>query len=381
VNNFDLNTLLTDISSDAPCGEDISFDADFLELERLIEGKAETQVGEHVQEAVEPDWKKVRQLSLELLKRSLDLRLIIYLSAAMLRLEGISGFRSGLALLKGLVEQYWDHLFPQLDPEDGNDPLERMNIIGSLSPPITVMNDPMEFIPRLMAVPLCEPDDPRLPHVSLRHMLIQSGEISSSETVAGHAPSLPLIDAAFEQTDSGRLKNIDQSIGECLEHLNALDQALVSNVGTSVAPSFSRLDHVLKQMRSKTAMYLERRGYGTSDDTLPKLSDATAQNDFDENGSKIKGPPLNTENQSKKDNGARGCQLSGSITSSREVLKALDMIVAYYAQNEPSSPIPLLIKRARRLVGKSFVDIIRDLSPDAMSQVKMVSGDEDQPED
>lgn len=58
MNNFDLNTLLTDISSDAPCGEDISFDADFLELERLIEGKAETQVGEHVQEAVEPDWKK-----------------------------------------------------------------------------------------------------------------------------------------------------------------------------------------------------------------------------------------------------------------------------------------------------------------------------------
>jgi hypothetical protein len=40
-----------------------------------------------------------------------------------------------------------------------------------------------------------------------------------------------------------------------------------------------------------------------------------------------------------------------------------------------------LIKRAKRLVGKSFVDIIRDLSPDAMSQVKMVSGDEDQPED
>jgi type VI secretion system protein ImpA len=212
-------------------------------------------------------------------------------------------------------------------------------------------------------------------------MLIQSGEISSSETAAERAPSLQLIDAAFEQTDSGTLKNIDQSIGDCLEHLNGLDQALVSNVGTSVTPSFSRLDHVLKQMRSKTAMYLERRGYRASDDTLPNPSETTAQNDLDENGSKIKGPPMNTENQSKKGGDARGCQLSGSITSSREVLKALDMILAYYAQNEPSSPVPLLIKRAKRLVGKSFVDIIRDLSPDALSQVRMVSGDEDQPED
>ncbi len=56
------------------------------------------------------------------------------------------------------------------------------------------------------------------------------------------------------------------------------------------------------------------------------------------------------------------------------------MIINHYEQNEPSSPVPLLIKRAKRLVGRSFVDIIRDLSPDAMSQVKMVSGEEESPE-
>jgi type VI secretion system protein ImpA len=90
---------------------------------------------------------------------------------------------------------------------------------------------------------------------------------------------------------------------------------------------------------------------------------------------------MDTENQSITGRGAQGHQLFGRITSNQDVLKALDMIVAYYTQNEPSSPVPLLIKRAKRLVGKSFVDIIRDLSPDAMSQVKIVSGDEDQPED
>ncbi len=379
--NFDLDTLLTEISSDAPCGKDISYDADFLELERIAEGTAETQVGDHVQEAVEPDWKEVRQLSLDLLERSLDLRLIIYLSAAMLRLEGISGLSNGLALLRGLVEQYWEHLFPQLDPEDDNDPLERMNIIGSLSPPATVMNDPMQFIPRLMALPLCKSDDARLPHVSLRHMLIESGEILPSEAEAGGTPSLQLIDAAFEQTDSGTLKTIDQVIGDCLEHLNVLDQALMDNVGVSAAPNFSRLDHVLKQMRSKTAMYLERRGYRSSDASLPNQTDTTSQSHLNEDGSILKGTSMDTENQSITGRGAKGHPLFGRITSNQDVLKALDMIIAYYTQSEPSSPVPLLIKRAKRLVGKSFVDIIRDLSPDAMSQVKMVSGDEDQPED
>jgi type VI secretion system protein ImpA len=46
-------------------------------------------------------------------------------------------------------------------------------------------------------------------------------------------------------------------------------------------------------------------------------------------------------------------------------------------KNEPSSPVPLLLKRAKRLVGLSFVDIIRNLSPDAMAQVQMVSGEEE----
>jgi type VI secretion system protein ImpA len=299
----------------------------------------------------------------------------------MLRLEGISGFSNGLSLLRSLVEQYWEHLFPQLDPDDDNDPLERMNIIGSLSPPATVMNDPMQFIPGLMSMPLCRPDDTRLPHVSLRHMLIESGEISPSEAEAGGALSLQLIDAAFEQTDSGTLKSIDGGIGDCLKHLHLLDQKLMDNVGASAAPNFSRLDHVLKQMRSKTSMYMERRGYGSADASLPNQAGTTTQSHRDEDRFISNGTSMDTENKSITGRGTQGHPLSGSITSNQDVLKALDMILAYYIHSEPSSPVPLLIKRAKRLVGKSFVDIIRDLSPDAMSQVKMVSGDEDQPED
>lgn len=379
--HFDVDALLAEISSDAPCGEDISYDAAFLELERIAEGKAETQVGDYIQEGVEPDWKKVHQLSLDLLERSRDLRLIIYLTAAMLRLEGISGLSNGLALLRGLVEQHWDHLFPQLDPEDDNDPLERMNIIGSLSPPATVMNDPMKFIPQLMELPLCKPDDARLPHMSLRHILLESGEIAPGEAKEGDVPSMQLIDAAFEQTDLETLKTTDQVIGDCLEHLSVLDQVLTDYVGASAAPNFNRLDHVLKQMRSKTAMYLERRGYGSSDRSFLNQAEAKMKNQLDMDTTNSKEPPMDTENQSDLGLGSQGQQLSGSIASNQDVLKALDMILAYYQRSEPSSPVPLLIKRAKRLVGKSFVDIIRDLSPDAMSQVKMVSGDEDKPED
>ena len=359
---IDLDALLAEISADAPCGEDISYDVDFLELERLAEGTEDTQVGDHIREGEEPDWKQVGKLSLELLARSRDLRLILYLTAAALRLEGLAGFNDGLTLLCGIVERYWEQVYPQLDPEDDNDPLERMNIISSLSPPATVMSDQdtMKFIPRLMAVPLCMPEDPRLPNPSLREILIATGEISTPEEEDSHLPSMQIIDAAFEQTDIDGLQATNQVLEQCLQNLAALDQMLLDYVGSTAAPNFSRLEKTLKQMQSKASDYMARRGYATD-----AAADAGADN----------GDSPAEEGSSSK---AVQQGLSGQISAKEDVLKALDMVVGYYERDEPSSPVPLIIKRAKRLVGKSFVDIIRDLSPDAISQVRVVTGEDEE---
>ena len=364
----DLDALLEEISPDAPCGEDISYDADFLELEQLVKGTAETQVGDHIHQGEEPDWKKIRRQSLKLLERSRDVRLVLYLTASTLCLKGLPGFCDGLALLRGLVKRYWDHFFPQLDPEDDNDPLERMNIIGALSPPASVMSDQdqMKFFTRLMSVPLCRPEDARLPHPSLRDILAASGELSVPEKEASTLPSVQIIDAAFEQVDIEALKDTHQMLLDCLDHLHALDQMLIEQAGASSVPDFSRLESLLRQMQSKTGMYMERRGYG-----------ADASSAKDPNG-EADGDPANGDAGQTADGAApavAGPGLTGGVASNQDVHRALDMIISYYERSEPSSPVPLLIKRAKRLVGKSFVDIIRDISPDAMSQVQMVSGE------
>jgi type VI secretion system protein ImpA len=373
VTTAELDALLEEISPDAPCGEDISYDADFLDLEQLVKGTAESQVGDHIHQREEPDWKEVRRQSLKLLERSRDIRLVLYLTVSMLCLKGLSGFCDGLALLRGLVERYWDHFFPQLDPEDDKDPLERMNIIGALSPPPSVMSDQdqMKFLTRLMSVPLCRPEDARLPHPSLRDILAASGELSVPEKDASTLPSMKIIDAAFEQADIEALKDTHQMLFDCLYHLHALDQMLIERVGASSVPDFSRLENLLRQMQSKTGLYMERRGYG-ADGSSAKNANGKA------GGDPAKGDAGRTPDGAVPT--VSGPGLTGSVASNQDVQKALDMIISYYERSEPSSPVPLLIKRAKRLVGKSFVDIIRDISPDAMSQVQMVSGEEDQME-
>ena len=52
----------------------------------------------------------------------------------------------------------------------------------------------------------------------------------------------------------------------------------------------------------------------------------------------------------------------------------LDKICQYYARSEPSSPVPYLMKRARRLAEKNFMEIIGDLNPDALEQINKITG-------
>jgi len=54
----------------------------------------------------------------------------------------------------------------------------------------------------------------------------------------------------------------------------------------------------------------------------------------------------------------------------------LDEICAWYARNEPSSPVPPLLRRASRLVGLSFADLLRTLAPGGLSEFQQLSGDD-----
>jgi type VI secretion system protein ImpA len=70
----------------------------------------------------------------------------------------------------------------------------------------------------------------------------------------------------------------------------------------------------------------------------------------------------------------------GEIHSREDVIRALDKACEYYNRHEPSSPIPLLLQRAKRLVSKSFMEIVKDLTPDGLTQIQNLSGVEGEEE-
>ena len=66
--------------------------------------------------------------------------------------------------------------------------------------------------------------------------------------------------------------------------------------------------------------------------------------------------------------------LPPELTSRREAERVLDIVCAYFERYEPSSPVPLLLRRAKGLISKNFVEIIRDVVPSGLKEAEGLEG-------
>jgi type VI secretion system protein ImpA len=64
----------------------------------------------------------------------------------------------------------------------------------------------------------------------------------------------------------------------------------------------------------------------------------------------------------------------GQIASREDAIRVLENVCKFIEQSEPSNPAPLLIRRAQRLMSRSFMEIIQDLAPESIDQIKKLAG-------
>lgn len=342
-----LAKLLEPISVDKPCGDNLSYDPAFLDLQNKIRGKEETQFSA----AEEPNWKEVLALAVELSGRFKHLQGGIILSAALLQTEGLTGFAEGLKVLSGWVEKYWESIYPQLDPEDNNDPTERINLLQCLS--VTTQGDPYRFCDRLSHTPLCE--SKTLGRFDLSQ--VQAGKGGAGANT-GAKPGIDAAQAAaaFRDTDRELVQKRYDAANESLASLQTMGSLLDKLVGAGRAPNLESLKKSLALIRDILAPYVASPPAGAIEKTVSLGSGPAALNEV--------GTVLE----------ATGAGLADGINSRADVLAALAAVCAYYQRREPSSPVPFLLQRAQRLVPMDFLQIMGDLAPDALAQIKVVTG-------
>lgn len=346
---LNIDALLQEVDPTNPCGPNLEYDPAFLELEQALLGKPEVQYGNTITPAVPPDWKHVQRLASELLDRSRDLRLAVAMLRALLALQGVAGCGDGLRLIESLLVQRWDSVHPQLDPDDDNDPMLRINSLAVLADGATLLRELKEAT--MIALPVLGP-------VSLRTLDIASGEVPPAD---GEAKlELSSIEAALRDADPERVQALRAALNQAHDSAVNIETLLVRQVGSSQALN---LDTLVKYLR-------RARDFASAG--VPE-AEAEAAPAADESGGAVAAAPGEAVVRAP-------AAISGEIASRADVIRMLDKIIKYYAQNEPASPVPLLLGRARRLVPKNFFEVLEDLAPDGIAQLLVVSGPRDTPE-
>lgn len=335
---IDIDSLLHGLTSDEPCGVNLEYDPAFLELELVVKGKPEVQYGDTITAATPPDWKSAKSMALQLFGRTIDLRVAVILAQALLAVDGIPGFATGLQVIEGILAQYWDCLHPRLDPDDDNDPALRVNTLAALCESTTVLH------PLHNATLVASRAYGR---VSLREVDLSSGELDPPE--GEERPVLASVEAAFLDVDPAELETLDQALSEAYESSIHIEQILTDKVGASHALDMSALSRLLVRARDFVHARVGSRGGATAIESAEGEANSSAD---ESTPAKPRAPATR-----------------GGVPSRDDLLAMIDEICSYYAQYEPSSPVPLLLQRARRLVNKSFVEILEDLAPDGLNQL------------
>lgn len=118
--SLEIEPLLSPISSDQPCGQDLSFSNEFhaIKIAKTQDDPLLDQ-GDWVAEPKQADWHFVEQKSIELLtEKSKDLRLLGWVLEAWSNLYGFEGTAKALELMHRTLNEYWTQLHPEIEEED-----------------------------------------------------------------------------------------------------------------------------------------------------------------------------------------------------------------------------------------------------------------------
>lgn len=342
---------LSPLAGDLPCGANLEYDDLYLKLEELAEGTPDTQMGDSVAEGKDPDFYALRKTCRQLWERTRDLRVACYFTLASLKLEGLQGLRDGIKVIAYLFDELYDGFFPNLDPDDDNDPTERINILALISPVQGSMADTANCCTLLRQIKLCK----ALPY-TYRDYLVLNGTFEAVEQ--SDLPDMALFEAEMHRAATEDLQESLTCTEEIIEDLNKIADSFNSKIADQGYASF---DALLKELKPLAAFYqkaLQGRGAPETDEA-PAADEAPQE---DGSAPAAAAAPVRAPAPARLD------LSSVTISTRQEALMLLGKCSDYFVKAEPNSPLPFLIKRALRMADMNFIELLGEIDSSAQDR-------------
>lgn len=341
---IDVSSLLAPISADDAVGFDLRQDTTARSLySRIRDARKAARAAERSNlfddKSTEADehWRQVFDLSPQALKDSTkDLEIACWYTEALIRRAGFRGLRDGFSLIRQLIENFWDNIYP-LPDDDG---------VATRVAALTGLNG--EGAEGVLIVPI------RTTHITEGG---QSGPFSywqykqaadaqrmtdaqgRGEQIAKNGFSLDDIQNAVEQSSQEFYVNLRDDVRDALDEYKRIGQLLTERCGAQDSPPTSNIVNILT-------------------DTLSAITHIARH--------KLPEPAL--AGGAEGDAASGSTATSGPINSRAEALKHLGHISQFFRRTEPHSPLSYIIEKAVRWGDMSLGELMHELIPDSGSR-------------
>lgn len=344
-----LDELLAPVSEDSPAGVDIREDdapnSDYLTIKdartaaRAAERKS--MFDSDTSEA-DAEWRKIIEKAPDLLQnQGKDLEIACWYTEALIRRYGFQGLRDGCKLIYGLVDRYWDDLFP-LPDEDG---------IETRVAPLTGLNG--EGAEGVIIAPIRNVNITQGPEPGPFNFWRYQQALEVEKTIDEEAKSEKISKLGFSNDDIDRAVadssddffiDLVDDLVDTIDAYRETSRLLDEHCGVNDAPPTSNVINTLEECLGAVRHIARHK--------LP--ADETDQHEIqEENGGDTAGAAV---------------QYTGSVTSREDAFRKLTEISKFFRKTEPHSPISYILERAVKWGDLPLEDLIRELIPDSSAR-------------
>lgn len=357
---------LSPISDEQPSGASLEYDPEYAVLAARLVPKAEVQYGQFKSSGNEPEWKEIERDCRRLLLRSKDIGVLIWFARSRTRQAGAQGLLGGLSALQQVCEHFAASVHPQLQIEGEHDPMVRANALAALCDPEGLLEDVREVVivaasahrltvrdvERALAVP--RPAYAMDPEALQRQLtdLYQRLDVQLQSLQACAACVQYLQDWAHEQ--------LGDEAPSLLPLLKLLQPLLGSTIAVLPVPT-----HKLQAQAVETPTHT--RMAGPAPEQPSQAGQQQDERDIERAVQRSATPTLIDTTPAWPEPAPMAPALAASPVQNREqVRQALAQVRGWIEENEPSSPVAVLLKQAERMWGKRFSEVAHMIPPELL---------------
>lgn len=330
--------LLNPIPGENPSGENLRYAPIYDQIkEARREEEAGGSLGDWQRDIKKADWLLVIKLAGEAIaKKSKDLQLAAWLTEASIRKDGFPGLKDGLDLMRGLIENFWETLYPELEDGDSEMRAAPLEWVGSR------LDD------SLRKVPLTQSKLDWLKYKEARAVGYETDTAKAEARAAAIEEgkmTAEQFDDAVDHTPKSFYDERFATLTGCLESLGALDDVCAERFA-DYAPNFGKLKSALEEIKQVVYIFLQKKREAEPDaepvEAAPE-AEAAPEPEAVSADSYAAAVPARAPAPKPK----RGA-LAAEPADRDDAVERVVTVARWIRQQEPYSPVPYMLLRGLR---------------------------------